>query len=493
MEQSLLIYNSLTRKKEPFHPINPPYVGLYVCGPTVYKNVHIGNVRSFLSFDMVYRYLTYLGYKVRYVRNITDVGHLTDDGDQGEDKLLKQARIEKTEPMEIVQRVTNDFREVMLLFNAIPPSIEPTATGHIVEQIGMIENIIENGFAYEKNGSVYFNVRKYHDSGKNYGILSGRKIEDLISNTRELDGQAEKDDPLDFALWKKAEPEHIMKWPSPWGDGFPGWHLECSVMSTKYLGEEFDIHGGGMDLKFPHHECEIAQNVASTGVTPVRYWMHGNMLTVNNQKMAKSAGNVIAPREFLSGDNPLLNKGFSPMVIRFFLMQTHYTSTLDFSNDAMEASEKGFRRLMDGIDTLNALEAGTETNGFDVAALKANCVAAMNDDFNTPILVGHLFDGVRAINSAKDGKASFNAEDLAALRQIYTDYVIEVLGLEKEEATAGGDNDLVEGLMQTIIELRANARENKDWGTSDKIRDALNALKVEIKDGKEGSTWKQLD
>lgn len=487
MKPELLIYNSHSRKKEPFKPLNPPYVGLYVCGPTVYKNVHIGNVRTFISFDVVYRYLCYLGYKVRYVRNITDVGHLTDDADQGEDKVAKQARLEKIEPMEVVQRVTNDFHEVMGLFNAKRPSIEPTATGHIVEQIQMIEKIIENGFAYVKNGSVYFNVRKYHEAGNDYGTLSGRKIEELISNTRELDAQDEKDDPLDFALWKKADETHIMHWPSPWGEGFPGWHLECSVMSTKYLGESFDIHGGGMDLKFPHHECEIAQNVASTEKAPVNYWMHGNMLTVNTVKMAKSAGNVIAPREFISGDNPMLNKGFSPMTIRFFMLQTHYTSTLDFSNEAMEASEKGFRRLMEGVSTLNKLQAA-DTSSFDVNAFAEKCAGAMNDDFNTPVLIGHLFDGVRAINSAKDGNESFTAADLEAMRKLYNDYIYEVLGLKAEDER--NEDDVVEGLMQTIITLRQNARENKDWATSDKIRDALNELNIELKDSKEGTTWR---
>lgn len=495
--ENLHIYNTLTRQKERFEALAPPHVGLYVCGPTVYSNVHIGNVRTFLSFDMVKRYLTYLGYNVRYVRNITDVGHLQDDSDDGEDKIAQRAKLENLEPMEIVQKVTVDFHKTMELFNALPPSIEPTATGHIIEQIEMVEAIIDNGFGYEVNGSVYFDIEKFSNS-HDYGKLSGRVLEDLLSqsqraesgmessNERNLDGQSEKRNPLDFAIWKKAEKSHIMRWKSPWGEGFPGWHLECSAMSTKYLGDTFDIHGGGMDLKFPHHDCEIAQNVAATGKVPVRYWMHGNMLTMNGQKMSKSLGNAFSPAELIAGDHPLLDQGYSPMTVRFFMLQTHYSSTLDFSNDALKASEKGFRRLMEGIKTLNGLTP-VDTSEYDASALEKKCIEAMNDDFNTPILISHLFDGVRAINSAKDGDLKMDAATIDLLKSVYKSFVFDVMGLRAEDA--GSDNDLLDGLMQTIIELRAEARDRKDWGTSDKIRDDLTALKVQLKDGKEGTSW----
>lgn len=484
MESRLSIYNSLSRKKEVFEPLTPPYVGMYVCGPTVYSDVHLGNVRTFLTFDIVYRYLIYLGYKVRYVRNITDVGHLTGDTDDGEDKIAKKARLENLEPMEIVQKYTNGFHDVMHLFNILSPSIEPTATGHIIEQIEMIREIMDNGLAYEVDGSVYFDVKKYN-SDHNYGKLSGRKIDELLSNTRALDGQDQKRDPLDFALWKKAEKGHIMHWPSPWGEGFPGWHLECSVMSTKYLGPQFDIHGGGMDLKFPHHECEIAQNIGATGKEPVRYWMHGNMLTVNGRKMAKSEGNGFTPEELITGNHKLLEKGYSAMTVRFFMLQCHYASTLDFSNEALQASEKGFKRLMTAKSIIKDLTA-SDNSEFDVANWKERCEAAMNDDFNTPILISELFEAAKAINSCKDGSLKMTAADIALLQENMDGFVHDVLGLRDE---IGGDDDLASGLMELIIELRASAKTNKDYATSDKIRDELAELKVKLKDSKDGTSW----
>jgi cysteinyl-tRNA synthetase len=496
--EKLHIYNTLTRKKEEFKPSSPHHVGLYVCGPTVYSDVHIGNVRTFLSFDMVFRYLTYLGYKVRYVRNITDVGHLLDDEDHGEDKIAKRARIENVEPMELVQKVTVDFHNVMAAFNALPPSVEPTATGHIVEQIQMVQGIINNGYAYERNGSVYFDINKFVEDGNEYGSLSGRILEDLRSasqragsgnesaNERNLDGQDDKNNPLDFAIWKKADKGHIMHWPSPWGEGFPGWHLECSVMSTKYLGDTFDIHGGGMDLKFPHHDCEIAQNIACNGHAPVRYWMHGNMLTMDGKKMSKSLGNAFSPWELVSGDHAVLERGYSPMTARFFMLQTHYSSTLDFSNEALQASEKGYKRLMEGIKTLSTL-AASDSSDLDIVDFEAKCHGAMNDDFNTPILIGHLFEGVRLINSARDGDSKLDAPTIEKLKELYQSFVFEVMGLVAEDG--GQQSHLLDGLMQTILDLRASARENKDWGTSDKIRDDLTALKVQVKDGKDGTSW----
>lgn len=482
--EPLHIYNTLKGEKELFKPVNEGFVGLYVCGPTVYSNVHLGNCRSFISFDMVYRYLRHLGYKVRYVRNITDVGHLVDDADQGEDKIGKIARLQQLEPMEIVQQYTVDFHNVMDQFNTIPPNIEPTATGHIIEQINMIEAILKNGFAYESNGSVYFDVEKYNESHP-YGELSGRKIEDLISNTRELDGQDEKRAPLDFALWKNAADEHLMKWPSPWGIGFPGWHLECSAMSTKYLGEEFDIHGGGMDLKFPHHECEIAQGCAANGKTPVRYWMHGNMLTLNGKKMSKSTGNSVLPHELFSGENDLLEKGYDPMTVRFFMMQAHYRSTLDFTSDALSAAEKGYGRLVEAMEVLGKLNTSNESSQ-NVQEMIAQFYQAMNDDFNTPILVAHLFDAVKFINSVNDGKATISANDLAALQSEMNAFVVDVLGL-KPSSTQGETR--LKPVMDLVLELRSEARANKDWGTSDKIRDGLAAAGIVVKDGKDGSTW----
>jgi cysteinyl-tRNA synthetase len=485
MESTLVIYNSLTRQKEKFEPLIPDHIGLYVCGPTVYSDVHLGNVRTFTTFDVVYRYLQYLGFKVRYVRNITDVGHLVGDGDEGEDKIAKRAKLENLEPMEIVQKYTNGFHDVMRMFNILNPSIEPTATAHIMEQIEMTEQIIKNGFAYESNGSVYFDVRKFNEKHP-YGKLSGRVIDDLISNTRDLDGQDEKRDSLDFALWKKAEPQHLMQWNSPWGNGFPGWHIECSVMSTKYLGKTFDIHGGGMDLKFPHHECEIAQNVGATGDEPVRYWMHGNMLTVNGRKMAKSEGNGFTPEELITGNHKLLDKGYSPMTVRFFFMMGHYASTLDFSNEALQAAERGFRRMMSAKKTIESLNPSS-TSDYDTSRLKAACAEAMNDDFNTPILISELFDGVRVINSCKEGSLSLTKENIEELRQIFNDYLIQVLGLNEEESNEGGQ--LTHSLMQILINLRNDAKASKDYATSDKIRLSLQDAKVQLKDTKDGTEW----
>lgn len=483
-KEELKIYNSLAGNKELFTPINDGFVGLYVCGPTVYSNVHLGNCRTFISFDMVYRYLVHLGYKVRYVRNITDVGHLVDDADEGEDKIAKKARLEKLEPMEIVQQYTKDFHLVLDQFNNISPSIEPTATGHIIEQISMIEAIIKNGFGYESNGSVYFDVEKYNETHP-YGELSGRKIEDLISNTRELDGQTEKRAPLDFALWKNASDEHIMKWPSPWGIGFPGWHLECSAMSTKYLGEEFDIHGGGMDLKFPHHECEIAQGTASSGKSPVRYWMHGNMLTLNGKKMSKSTGNSLLPSELFSGDNELLEKAYEPMVVRFFMMQAHYRSTLDFTSEALSASEKGYLKLMEAMKLMDKLTPSKESSA-NVSELVASFYAAMNDDFNAPILVANLFDAVKFINSVNDGNASITAVDIELLKTEMSAFVHDVLGIS---ASTESNESRLEPVMDLILDLRQGARKNKDWPTSDKIRDGLALAGITVKDSKDGTTW----
>jgi len=482
--QELHIYNSLTNKKELFKPIESGYVGMYVCGPTVYSNVHLGNVRTFLSFDLVYRYLLHLGYKVRYVRNITDAGHLTDD--DSEDKISSRARLEKLEPMEIVQRYTVDFHEILRRYNFLPPNIEPTATGHIVEQIEAVKTILDQGLAYEINGSVYFDVLKYNEK-EHYGILSKRKLEETIENTRDLDGQSDKKNPQDFAIWKKAEPEHIQRWPSPWGFGFPGWHLECTVMSTKYLGEQFDIHGGGMDLKFPHHECEIAQAQACNHKPPVNYWMHGNMLTLNGKKMAKSTGNNILPGDLFTGDSPFLSKGYSAGVVRFFMLQAHYRSILDFSDDAILASEKGYNRLMEAVKILQGLQpAATAT--FDVEDWKKQCYAAMNDDFNSPILIAHLFDAVKAINLAKEGKAVFDKAGLELLQQSLLSFLFEVLGLPIEEQK-DDFSDRLSGTVQLLIELREDARINKNWALSDQIRDKLLQLGIQLKDAKEGTTY----
>jgi cysteinyl-tRNA synthetase len=484
-ENQLKVYNSLSKKKEDFKTLTDGYVGMYVCGPTVYSNAHLGNVRTFMFFDVVYRYLLHLGYKVRYVRNITDAGHLENDADEGEDRIAKKARLEQIEPMEVVQRYTVDFHDVLKNYNFLPPSIEPTATGHIVEQIEMIKEIIEKGFAYEVNGSVYFDVLEYNKNS-HYGILSGRKVEDLIHNTRTLDGQSDKKNPQDFALWKKADERHIMRWPSPWSDGFPGWHLECSVMSTKYLGEQFDIHGGGMDLKFPHHECEIAQSQTCSGVKPVSYWMHTNMLLLNSQKMAKSTGNFILPNEILSGENDILPKPFSASVVRFFNMQANYRSILDFSGDALEASEKGHSKLMEAVQLIDKVVPG-KTSTFDVQKWKADCYAAMNDDFNTPVLLSHLFEAVKVINQIAAENASLTAEDITELKTTINAFVFDVLGLMKD--TSQDNSEKINGVVALLIKLRKEARENKDWALSDQIRDELIALGIQLKDGREGTTF----
>ena len=485
-DQTLKIYNSLSGEKETFVPIHEGNVGMYVCGPTVYSNVHLGNVRTFMSFDVIFRYFLHLDYKVRYVRNITDVGHIVDDVDEGEDKIAKKARLEQLEPMEVVQRYTVDFHDILTAFNFLPPSIEPTATGHIIEQIEIIKTIIEKGIGYEANGSVYFDVVKFNETN-HYGRLSGRNIEDMLANTRDLDGQSDKRNPQDFALWKKAEPQHIMRWPSPWSDGFPGWHLECTAMSTKYLGNHFDIHGGGMDLKFPHHECEIAQNEACTGQTPVNYWMHANMLTLNGKKMAKSTGNNILPREILTGENSILSKAFSASVARFFMLQAHYRSILDFSDDAIVAAEKGYKRLMEAIESLKELDSST-TSTLDIASWKQSCYDAMNDDFNTPILIAQLFEGVRFINLVKDGKEALTATDLKTFSAAMQAFAFDVLGLE-DEKLSDGNTDKLEGTVNMLIEMRKQARENKNFALSDQIRDQLIALGIQLKDGKEGTTF----
>jgi len=484
--QSLKIYNSLSGEKETFIPLHPGAVGMYVCGPTVYSNVHLGNCRTFISFDLVYRYLKHLDYKVRYVRNITDVGHIEDDADEGEDKIAKKARLEKLEPMEIVQQYSVDFHQILELFNNLPPGIEPTATGHIIEQIETVKQIIENGYGYESNGSVYFDVVKFNKT-HNYGQLSGRNLDDMLSNSRELSGQEEKRNPADFALWKKAEPVHIMRWPSPWGDGFPGWHLECTAMSTKYLGNHFDIHGGGMDLKFPHHECEIAQNEAATGHSPVNYWMHANMLTLNGKKMSKSTGNNILPREIFTGNNTVLSKAFSPSVARFFMLQAHYRSVLDFSNDAIVAAEKGYNRLMEAIETLGDIVAGT-TSTIDVALWKQHCYDAMSDDFNSPILIAQLFEGVKYTNLLKDGKATLTAADLEVLTKTLNSFAFDVLGL-RNEVGEDSSNEKLDGVVNMLITMRNEARANKDFALSDQIRIKLADLGIELKDTRDGTTF----
>ena len=486
--KDLFIYNSLSGKKEKFKPIKEGLVGMYVCGPTVYSNVHLGNVRTFMSFDMVFRYLKHLGYKVRYVRNITDAGHLEDDADFGEDRIAKKAHLEKIEPMEVVQRYTVDFHQTLNNFNFLPPSIEPTATGHIIEQIETIKEIIKNGFAYEVNGSVYFDVIKFNET-KNYGKLSKRKIEDLIHNTRNLDGQSDKKNPQDFALWKKAEQHHIMRWPSPWSTGFPGWHLECTAMSTKYLGENFDIHGGGMDLKFPHHECEIAQSEASHGKSPVNVWMHANMLTLNGQKMAKSTGNFILPNDFFTGNSKHLSKKFSSSVVRFFILQAHYRSVLDFSNTALLASEKGYYKLMEAINILTNLKKSDETMGMNVKLWIKDCYKAMNDDFNSPILIAELFKLVKFINQIKDGSAFVSSEDFNLINLHLKVFVFDILGLKNDTFSDTKFEGKLKETVQLLIAMRNEARENKDFKLSDKIRDHLLNIGIQLKDGKEGTTF----
>lgn len=486
MDHPLTIYNTMSRRKERFEPLNPPFVGLYACGPTVYGDAHLGHARQAVTFDILYRYLEHLGYRVRYVRNITDVGHLENDADEGEDKIAKKARLTNTEPMEVVQYYMNAYHRNMDQLNVRRPSIEPRASGHIIEQTQLVQQILDAGLAYETNGSVYFDVEKYSHT-HHYGKLSGRRIEDLISNTRELEGQSEKRNPLDFALWKKAEPSHIMRWPSPWGEGFPGWHLECSVMSTRYLGEKFDIHGGGLDLLFPHHECEIAQNVASHGEESVRYWMHNNMITINGKKMGRSLGNFITLDQVFSGDHDLLEHAYDPMAIRFFILQAHYRSTLDFSNEALQASEKGLKKLFAAMDQLNTLKP-SGNGSVSVQPLKDACAEIMNDDLNTPVLIAHLFDIAKTVQQIKLGNESIDAPNLAVLKEIFAGYVVDVLGLEPPREQQG-DLELTSNLLDTILQIRLEAKKRKDFETADRIRDALNALAIEIKDRKDGFDW----
>lgn len=486
MKQKLFVYNTLSRKKEEFKALNAPHVGMYVCGPTVYSDAHLGNCRTYISFDLIFRYLTLLGYKVRYVRNITDAGHLEGDADEGEDKISKKAKLAQLEPMEIVQKYTVGFHDVMRTLNTLPPSIEPSATGHIIEQIELVKLIMQQGYAYEVDGSVYFDVEKYNKT-QDYGALNGRNLEDMLNNTRALGGQDEKHGKLDFALWIKAKPEHLMKWPSPWGVGFPGWHLECSAMSNKYLGQHFDIHGGGIDLAPTHHTNEIAQNVAACGKNPATYWLHTNMLTVNGTKMSKSLGNSFLPDELFSGNNSILNKPYSPMTVRFFMLQTHYRSTLDFSNDAMEASEKGFKRLMNAYDLLPGLKASAQSE-VDIEPITNNCYAAMNDDFNSPVLIAELFECSRIINSVHDGKTKIDAKNLEALKNLMQTFLVNVLGLKSEAAA----NDELPNVLDFIINLRGEAKKNQDYATSDKIRIGLQEIGFQLKDSKEGTTWTKI-
>jgi len=486
MDNNFTIYNSLTRKKERLEPLHPPFVGLYVCGPTVYSDAHLGHARPAVTFDLLYRYLLHLEYKVRYVRNITDVGHLENDADEGEDKIEKRARLEHLEPMEVVQKYINSFQTNMEQLNTLHPSIEPRASGHIIEQQELIKSILKNGYAYETNGSVYFDVDKYSKK-YNYGKLSGRVLDELQINTRNLEGQDEKHGPFDFALWKKATPEHLMRWPSPWSDGFPGWHLECSAMSTKYLGEVFDIHGGGMDLQFPHHECEIAQSTAAQGKESVRYWMHNNMITINGQKMARSLNNFITLDQFFSGNHPLLQQAYSPMTIRFFLLQAHYRGTVDFSNEALLAAEKGFQKLMKANETLARLKPSLSSS-VDISSLKAKCYEAMDDDLNSPVLLSYLFEGVRYINAASDGTERFSQGDTEAMKNLFETFIFQVLGLKDEEGGKSGDK-LTDDLMKIIIDLRQDAKNRKEWGISDKIREELRKAGIILKDMKDGAEW----
>jgi cysteinyl-tRNA synthetase len=487
MEQNLFVYNTLTRKKEKFIPLSAPHVGMYVCGPTVYSDVHLGNCRTYISFDLIFRYLTHLGYKVRYVRNITDAGHLEGDaGDEGEDKISKKAKLAQLEPMEIVQKYTVGFHEVSQIFNMLPPSIEPTATGHIIEQIEMVKTILEKGYAYEVDGSIYFDVEKYN-KGENYGVLSGRNLEDLLTNTRTLGGQQDKHGKLDFALWIKAKPEHLMKWPSPWGVGFPGWHLECSAMSNKYLGEQFDIHGGGLDLVPTHHTNEIAQNIAACGKTPARYWIHTNMLTVNGQKMSKSLGNSFLPHELFSGDHSILSRGYSPMTVRFFMLQAHYRSTLDFGNEAMEASEKGFKRLMNSFGLVDNLKTSA-IGDIQIQTLTDKCYAALDDDFNSPVLIAELFEASRIVNSVYDGKLKIDATNYELLKTLMKTFITDILGLKNEQAA----NDDLPKILKLVVALRTEAKQNHDYAMSDKIRKGLQEAGFQLNDSKEGTNWSKI-
>ncbi len=486
MENKLTIYNTLSRRKEKFEPINPPFVGMYVCGPTVYGDAHLGHARPAITFDILFRYLKYIGFKVRYVRNITDVGHLVNDADEGEDKIAKKAKLDQVEPMEIVQKYTNSYHRNMEQLNTLKPSIEPHASAHIIEQAEMVKKIISNGYAYEVNGSVYFDVAEYSKTN-NYGKLSGRVLDDLQTNTRELDGQSEKKNLFDFALWKKAMPEHIMRWNSEWSDGFPGWHLECSVMSTKYLGDKFDIHGGGLDLQFPHHECEIAQSKAALGEDSVKYWMHNNLITIDGQKMSKSLGNFITLDEMFSGNHKLLEQAYSPMVVRFFMLQAHYRSTLDFSNKALQASQKGYERLTDALNTLEKLIPRTEST-VNVNQFKDKLFSALDDDLNTPILIAHLFDGVKMINSIYAGTETISTDDLTYMKNLYKDIVFDILGL-KHETSDFGNNEILTDVMDLLLNIRTEAKQHKDFKTSDKIRDKLNEIGITVKDTKDGSEW----
>ena len=487
----LTIYNTLTRKKEEFKPINPGHVGMYVCGPTVYGDAHLGHARPAITFDLLFRYLKHQGYKVRYVRNITDVGHLEHDADEGEDKIAKKARLEQLEPMEVAQHYTNRFNEAMAKLGVLRPSIEPHATGHIIEQEQLVQQILDNGFAYESNGSVYFDVVKYNEK-HGYGILSGRNLDDVKDASRELDGVGEKRNQVDFALWKKAQPEHIMRWPSPWGDGFPGWHCECTAMGRKYLGEQFDIHGGGMDLVFPHHECEIAQAVASQGKPMVNYWMHNNMITIAGKKMGKSYNNFITLDEFFTGNHPLLEQAYTPMTIRFFILQAHYRSTVDFSNEALQAAKKGLDRLLQAIKELDRIEAskdGAVKMDF-VEELKQKCYDALNDDLNSPILISHLFDACRVINQIVDKKQTIATDALEALRTLFHTFAFDILGLTSE-ADGNAEREAAFGkAIDLLLDIRATAKANKDWATSDKVRNELAALGFEVKDTKDGATWR---
>ena len=487
----LTIYNTLTRKKEEFKPINPGHVGMYVCGPTVYGDAHLGHARPAITFDLLFRYLKHQGYKVRYVRNITDVGHLEHDADEGEDKITKKARLEQLEPMEVAQHYTNRFNEAMAKLGVLRPSIEPHATGHIIEQEQLVQQILDNGFAYESNGSVYFDVVKYNEK-HGYGILSGRNLDDVKDASRELDGVGEKRNQVDFALWKKAQPEHIMRWPSPWGDGFPGWHCECTAMGRKYLGEQFDIHGGGMDLVFPHHECEIAQAVASQGKPMVNYWMHNNMITIAGKKMGKSYNNFITLDEFFTGNHPLLEQAYTPMTIRFFILQAHYRSTVDFSNEALQAAKKGLDRLLQAIKELDRIEGskdGAVKMDF-VNELQEKCYAALNDDLNSPILISHLFDACRTINQIVDKKQTIAADALDALRTLFHTFAFDILGLTSEADGNAEREEAFGKAIDLLLEIRATAKANKDWATSDKVRNELAALGFEVKDTKDGATWR---
>jgi cysteinyl-tRNA synthetase len=487
MENNLTLYNTRSRKKEQFTPIKPPHIGLYVCGPTVYGDPHLGHARPAITFDLLFRYFTHMGYKVRYVRNITDVGHLENDSDEGEDKIAQKARLEELEPMEIAQHYTDRYHTFMKALNVKPPSIEPRASGHIIEQLQILEKILNKGYAYEKNGSVYFDVEKY-DKDHKYGILSGRVLEDLLSTTRELEGQTEKRNSFDFALWKKATPTHIMRWPSPYSDGFPGWHLECSAMSAKYLGEEFDIHGGGMDLLFPHHECEIAQSVAANGKEPARFWLHNNMITINGQKMGKSLGNFITLEEFFTGSHKLLEKAWSPMTIRFFILQAHYRSTVDFSNEALLAAEKGLARLMEALQQIERIKPAANTS-FDIENFRKKCYAALNDDLNSPILIAHLFEGAKVINSATAGKETFTRKDLDAFSKLMHLFTEDILGLIYENKSTARDSEILCGVMDLLLTIRQQAKKTKDFETADRIRDGLKQLGIEVRDGKDGAKW----